>query len=245
VTAEFRPENPLEDALLYAFKTHDETMLLAELATGDLYLPADEMPEQEMELVAQPGDEFPLTTVSAPDGTEYVAAFSSLAQLAYVRPEGGGYRRIRGRTLAAIAPRDLGLAVNPSGQLGLPLTPEQFAEMVDVPPPDESGYLLGEPKEEPVELREAAGRVAASHQAVRAVYRALLVRSPGARPEHLVGFELDAGVDAQPIIDAAFEECRRAGIERAGFLPLQPGIDSGPVGVFMLERTRPFWTRTQ
>jgi SseB protein C-terminal domain/SseB protein N-terminal domain len=241
----FRPENALEEELLYAFESRDERALLATLAIADLYLPSDEAPEHETELVAEPGDAFPLTTVTAPDGTAYVAAFSSLRQLAYVRPEGGGYRRIRGRTLAAIAPRDLGLALNPSGELGFPLTPAQFAAIVDVPPPEdgESGYLIGEPKEEPAALLDAMRRMADGRTDVRALYRVQVVRAPGAAPEALIGLELDAGVDARPVIDAAVEAGRTSGIERLGLVPLQPGIDSGAVGRFMLEQTQPFWTR--
>jgi hypothetical protein len=247
MTTEFRPENALEEELLYAFESRDERTLLATLAIADLYVPSEEMPEEETEVLAEPGDEFPLVTVRAPDGTEYVAAFSSLKQLAHVRPEGGGYRRIRGRTLAAIAPRDLGLALNPSGELGFPLTPEQFAAIVNIPPPEdgESGYLIGEPKEEPVALLDAMRQMADDRRDIRALYRVQIVRAPNAAPEQLIGLELDSAIDPQVVIDAAAEACRANRVERAGFVPIQPGVDSGAVGRFMLERTKPFWLRSQ
>ncbi|HEV8460392.1 MAG TPA: enhanced serine sensitivity protein SseB C-terminal domain-containing protein [Gaiellaceae bacterium] len=239
----FKPENALEEEMLYAVESHDEQKLHASLAIADVYLPSkDDAPEIPEERSAREGDEFPLPIIDGPDGVSYIAAYSSLNQL--VRAEGSiAYRRIRGRDLARIAPRELGLAVNPAGDLGFPLSPEQLAALVELPPPDdgETGYLLGEPKEEPVELLDAMHRVAESCDGVRAVYRALLVRSPGATPECLVGFELETGVDPQAVIDAAFAMCGERGILRAGFLPIQPGIDSGPVGAFMLERTKPFW----
>lgn len=239
-----RPENALEEELLYAFESHDERTLHSTLAVADLYLPSDDAPEELEERVTREGDEFPLPTIEGPDGTSYIAAYSSLAQM--TRSERApGYRRIRGRDLARIAPRDLGLALNPGG-LGFPLTPEQLAGLVDVPAPDdgESGYLLGEPEEEPVDLLDAMRGLADSRDDVRAVYRVLLVRSPGAVPEHVIGFEVDAQADAQRVVDAAFETCRATGLDRAGFVPIQPGLDSGPVGRFVPGRTQPFWSRS-
>lgn len=242
----FRPENALEEEMLYAFESHDQRTLHATLAIADVYLPSKEdAPEIAEERVAREGDEFPLPIIEGPDGVTYIAAYTSLTQL--VQAEGQiAYRRIRCRDLARIAPRDLALAVNPAGDLGFPLSPQEFAALVELPPPDdgEVGYLLGEPKEEPIELLDAIRRLAESRDGVRAAYRALLVRSPGATPEILIGFELDVGVDAQSVIDAAFNACRQNSVGRAGFLPIQPGIDSGPVGAFMLDQTTPFWTRS-
>lgn len=239
----FRPENALEEEMLYAFESHDERMLHATLAIADVYLPSSDGPGVAEEHIAREGDEFPLPTVEGPDGVTYIAAYSSLAQLA--RAEGPiGYRRMRCRDLARIAPGELGLAVNPAGELGFPLTPEQLASLVELPPPDdgEMGYLLGEPKDEPTELLDTMRRFADSRDDVLALYRALLVRSPGAVPEHLVGVEVAARTDAQAVIDAAFQACRESGIDRAGFIPIQPGVDSGSVGRFMLRQTKPFWT---
>jgi hypothetical protein len=243
-TSGFRPENALEEAMLYAFSSHDERELYSAIAIAEVYLPSHDS-QRVGEQIAHEGDQFPLPTIQGPDGTEFISAFSSLTQLARARPEGGGYRQICGRDLARIAPVDLGLALNPGGDLGLPFTPQQLASLVDAPPPDDgaSGYLLGEPREEPVELLAAARRMADSRNDVSALYRVLLVRSPSAIPEHLIGVEVVDDADAQAAIDAAFEACRDAGIEWAGFVPIQSGIDSGPVGAFMLDRTQPFWVR--
>lgn len=244
MSSTFRPENALEEEMLYAFESHDVHTLDATLAIADVYLPTRDAPDTEAEDVAAAGDEFAFPIIEGPDGGTYIAAYSSLTQLA--RSEGPiGYRRIRCRDLASIAPRDLGLAVNPGGELGFPLSPERLAALVELPPPDdgEAEYLLGEPAEEPVELLDAMRQLAERREDVRAVYRALLVRSPGATPEHLIGLELDSGVDAQAVIDAASEACREISLERVGFIPIQPGIDSGPVGAFMLKQTQPFWKR--
>jgi hypothetical protein len=228
--------------MLYAFEANDSRALHATLALSDLYLPSHAGADEIEEHTARPGEEIPLPTVDGPDGTTYIAAYSSLSQLA--RAEGSiGYMRLRGRDLARLAPPGLGLAVNPAGDLGFPLAADELAALATLEPPDdeEAGYLLGEPKHEPEGLLAAMRQLADARDDVIALYRALLVRTPGATPEHLVGIEVGARTDAQAVVDAAFEACRAAGVDRAGFVPIQPGFDSGPVGRFMLDRTTPFW----
>jgi hypothetical protein len=241
----FRPENALEEALLRAYQADDLQALLPALTIADVYLPADDAPETDREVLAEAGDQIPLPVIDGPDGGRYVPVFSSLAQLAHVRPAGGGYRRLRGRSLAAIVPPDLGVALNPGGALGLPLSPDQVAQLANAPAVDggETQFLLGEPREEPSELLDTMRRFAEERQDVRAAYRALLVRAPGAEPEHVIGLELAAGVDPQPVIDAAADAARAAGVDLLGLLPLQAGVDAGQVGRFMLTQTQPFWRR--
>ena len=242
----FRPENALEEALLGAYESNDLEPLLRTLAIADVFLPAQgEGPDEEQAVTAEQGDEIPLPVLEDEDGFRLVPVFSSLTQLARFRPSGGGYIRLRGRELAAITPPDLGLALNPGGDLGLPLTPEQVADLATATPADggESQFLIGEPREEPVELLETVRRFAESRDDVRAAYRALLVRGPGAEPEHVIGLELVAGADPESVVDAAAEAARASGFERLGFLPLRPGVEAGQVGRFMLARTRPFWAR--
>lgn len=242
----FRPENALEEALLGAYESNDLDHLLRTLAIADVFLPSQgEGPEEEKPMTAEQGDEIALPVLEDEDGVRLVPVFSSLTQLARFRPAGGGYIRLRGRELAAITPPDLGLALNPGGQLGLPLAAEQVAELASAPPPDggESQFLIGEPREEPTELLATITRFAESRDDVRAAYRALLVRSPGAEPEHVIGLELVPSADAEATVDAAASAARAAGFERLGFLPLQPGVEAGQVGRFMLSRTQPFWSR--
>ncbi len=138
----------------------------------------------------------------------------------------------------------MGVAVNPGGELGLSLTPEQLAGLATAEPGDsEAEFLIGEPREEPTELLDVIGRFAQERPEVRAAYRALLVRRPGAEPEHVIGLELRAGADAQAVIDAAAEAAREAGVERLALQPLQPGVEAGQIGRFLLGKTQPFWSR--
>jgi hypothetical protein len=231
----FRPVNALEDALLAARDTGDVSRLLRRLATEDVYIPAPDKPAP---------DELSLPVIDV-EGVTLVPVFTSLTQLARFRPAGGPYVRIRGTALAEIAQPDVGVAINPGGELGLPLTREQLDQLRTPAPAEEEGpeFLIGEPREEPTELLDAIRRFAEDRPEVLAAYRALLVRRPGEEAEPIVGLQLLPGADARPAVDAAAEAASAAGIERLALVPLQEGTDAGEVGRFLVERTQPFWTR--
>lgn len=239
----FRPENELEDALVTALQDERPDTFLAALAEAEVYLPAPgPAPEGEEHVTAQAGDEIPLPVLEQ-GGERFIPVFSSPKQLLRYVPEGTPYLRLSGRALASIWPADCRLALNPRGELGLILSPEQVAAVKDAPEPGASGFLIGEPKEEPRALLEAMRGFAAPRQQIRAAYRGLLVRRAGAQPEPVIGLELDPGADAALIVDAAAEAARAAGVERLALVPLQPGVDGGRVGRFLLEQTEPFYTR--
>lgn len=240
----FRPENALEDALLAARENGDLDHLLVRLALADVFIPSAEPgPDEETRVTARAGEQLALPVIEL-DGASYVPVFTSETQLGRFRPEGGGYLRLPGRALSAVTPDDVGVAVNPGGDLGLSLTPAQLAGLATAEPGDpEAEFLIGEPREEPTELLEAIARFAEKQPEVLAAYRALLVRRRGAEPEHVIGLELGAGVDAETVIDAAAEAAREAGVERLALLPLQPGLEAGQIGRFLLGKTEPFWSR--
>jgi SseB protein C-terminal domain/SseB protein N-terminal domain len=244
VTVTFRPENPLEDALLAARETDDLALLLRALADADVYLPAPgEGPAEERRVTAAHGDSLSLPLLRI-GGRPFVPVFTSLTQLGRFRPEGGGYMKLAGRALPAIWPDGTGLALNPGGDFGLPLGAEQVARLRAAPPAEnDAGFLLGEPKEEPASLLTAVGRFCSARPEVRAAYRALLVRRPGARPEPVVGLELAPEADANAVVDAAAEAVRAAGVDRLALLPLGETRDHGPVARFLVEKTAPFWSR--
>lgn len=240
----FRPENELEDALVTALQDERPDAFLAALAEADVYVPAPgPAPDGEQLVTARAGDEIPLPLLEQ-GGERFVPVFSSPRQLLRYVPAGTPYLRLQGRALASIWPDDCRLALNPRGELGLVLSPEQVAAVKDAPELGTSGYLIGEPKEEPRQLLEAMRAFAAARQQVRAAYRGLLVRRAGAQPEPVIGLELDPGADAPLIVDAAAEAARAAGVERLALVPLQLGVDAGRVGRFLLEQTEPFYVRT-
>jgi hypothetical protein len=184
------------------------------MTAGDLYVPG----ERE-----DGGFALPVVDV---DGMRAVPAFSSLEGLARYRPHGGGYVKLETRALPAIWPDGCGLLLD----LRVTLTADQVASLADAP-----SLLIGEPREEPIEVLEAMRSFAAARPEVRAAYRALLVHG---EPEPVVGLEVAPGAEARAVVEAAGVAARAAGIERLALLAIG---DGGPVAEFLVRRTEPFY----
>jgi hypothetical protein len=243
VSALFLPSNELEESLLAAFRARDRDALLGALAGGELFLPAPEAPAGGERLVlAGEGAELPLPFVEH-DGTRYLAAFSSAEQVLRFAPAGSAYVRLRGASLAAVAPPKTPLVLNPGGEIGVTLTADEVSKLRSATAVRSRGFAIGEPKEEPVELLDALSRFADESGGVVAAYRALLVHHPDATEEFAVGFELRDGVDAPALLAGAAECARAVGFENVGFVVLGDGRPAGRVDAFLVEHTRPFYTR--
>jgi hypothetical protein len=229
----FRPENALEDALLAGLEDGDVDRFLVALGDADVYVPAadEETPPR--------GGALQLPVVDV-DGEQLVPIFTSLTQLARFRPHGTAYLGLPG---AALATGDVGVVVNPGGDLGLTLTPAQLSRLGTVAPEAaDAELLIGEPREEPLALLDAMRRFAADRPDILAAYRAMLVRRAGS-PEPVIGLELRRGADARASVEAAAAAAADAGIERLALLALDPDVEPDRIGRFLLERTQPFWTR--
>jgi SseB protein N-terminal domain/SseB protein C-terminal domain len=224
----FRPENELEEALAASAREHDVAPLLSALAEADVFLPA---PEQ----VPDASGNLQLPTIEH-EGTTYVPVFTSAAQLARSAPDGTRFVRIAGRALATFWPPECSLVLNPGGDLGAVLSPEQVAEVLEAPPPDRA-LAIGEPREEPEELLEAIRRFAEGRPEIEAAYRGLLVRRGGV-PENVVGLELTSGADETAVMA---EAARAAGVESVALVPLRRDGPQSDVTRFLLERTEPFY----
>jgi hypothetical protein len=245
----FQPQNELEEVLLDAARTGDVVELLGVMGRSDLYVPTPTAgPAEEQRVEARAGDELPLPLLERA-GVQYVVAYTSEAQLAAVPAAGTGYMRIGGAALAAVVPPELALVLNPGGDLGITIRPEQLAELRErsvepEPDPDEQGFLVGEPREEPVELLAVMRDFAERTDSVAAAYRGLLLRRRGGIPEPVIGLELAGGGDEAAVIEAAAHAAREAGIDSLALVPIRRSGDEGPVVRFLLERTEPFFVRS-
>jgi SseB protein C-terminal domain/SseB protein N-terminal domain len=240
----FRPENDLEHALVAALRG-DREQLLGALAEAELYLPAADAPPGERRVVARAGDTVPLPFLEL-EGVRYVPAFTSLPRLAEFAAEGGPYLRIAGKVLASIWPEGCSLALNPGGTVGLALGAAEVSRIAHAAQPAEAGVTVGEPREEPTRLLETLSAFGERTPELRALYRALLRRRPDRRPEIVIGLAVEDGesdeAELPELLEAAGRAAREAGFEAVAFLPVGSG-DGGDVERFMLERTRPFWSR--
>jgi hypothetical protein len=236
----FRAENEVEHALLAAVRGERE-LLFPALAEAELYLPAPAAPDEGTEVVAEAGDDVPLPFLER-DGVRYVPAFTSETRYREFAPGGGPYMRISGRALAAIWPEGCSLALNPGGAVGLGLAADEVARLRRAEPPGEETLVIGEPREEPVQLLEAMREFGERTPAVQALYRGLVLRRPSHRPQLVIGLELVGG-DEQAVLAEAGHAAREAGAGALGFLLIGRG-EPNAVERFLLERTRPFWVRS-
>lgn len=188
---EMAPENELEEAMLAASRgQRDQASFLAALGGAELLLPK----AQGVDTGSLPG---PSETLELPlferDGRHYVPAFTSLRQLRLALPGGGGYYALPARALAESWAPEHWLAINPGGELGLPLSPREVAALSSRPGVEPvplglgTKVVLGDPAQEPTLLLQALSELARRHPQVEAAYRYLGSPRLAARPRELGG----------------------------------------------------------
>ncbi len=123
----FRPENELEAAMQAAARDeHRAGDFYRSLYASELYVPSPgPAPPSDRWARAGEGEEIELPVVTDRDGRSYVPVFTSMTQLLKYVPEGAGYMRMKGQALVSIWPEDCWMALNPKGDLGVALPPEQ------------------------------------------------------------------------------------------------------------------------
>lgn len=162
------------------------------------------------------------------DGSPYVAAYTSAEQ--YARGAGTQpHMELTGKELAALMADELGLAVNPGADLGLPVR----ADGVRVIRGEHRTVRLGEPETEPVELLASLESAFAATPAVLSARRA--VAQVGAEPPALlIGILPDRTVD----------DWERAGTEAVRpYAVVFLDDEADPVARWMNEHTTPFYVR--
>jgi SseB protein C-terminal domain/SseB protein N-terminal domain len=236
------PDNHVESVLLRASRQQaDGGELLVALADAELLVPvAGSPPAAQPDRVRLPAFE--------DQGRRYVPVFTSPAQLERYG-HGGGHLRLRGRELAAMLNDATGMAVNPRGDLGLPLSPDQVRTMTGTATPASSRSLgagqavrLGEPAEEPTRLLEAIAAGLATSQEVRAAYRALLQADADQAPRLVVGLELDDPAAGQRLLEVVGRAARELADRELDLVAFGEDGDGG-VGTWMQLHTRPFYRR--
>ncbi|MGC5021702.1 enhanced serine sensitivity protein SseB C-terminal domain-containing protein [Micromonospora sp. DT47] len=160
--------------------------LLAALADGELWLslPAGAPADDEIQL-----------PIVAMDGHPLVVVYTSAEQ--YARGAGEGTHAVmRGRDLADRLPAELGLAVNPGGEYGLPIRPVGVRAMSGGAHTLRAGQQvrLGLPAEEPEELLAALAERLRAVPAVASARRAWM-QVGDEPPGLLIGVALDPATD--------------------------------------------------
>ncbi|MEU5188641.1 enhanced serine sensitivity protein SseB C-terminal domain-containing protein [Streptomyces klenkii] len=182
------PANKLEETLAAAKagSIPPEDILTA-LAAAELWMPLPESPG------GAKGTRLPVMAI---DGLPHVAVYTSAHQLKVCAGD-VAHAVMGARELISAIPQELGLALNPGGEVGLPI------HAAGVQAVRESGrktvqagenIRLGEPAEEPVALLAALRRALAAVPAVSAARRAL-VQVGEQHPGLLIGVTVSGAVE--------------------------------------------------
>jgi hypothetical protein len=175
-----------------------------------------------------------------------IPVFSSMVQLLRYVPEGTAYLRARGRDLASLWPEDAWMALNPRGDLGTMLTPEQVRGLggtIRPPEAGQAGVVVGEPEEEPRALLEVIELYCRRTPEVRAAYRALLRPEEGGT-QVVIGLEVDDGAEWDRIRRTVSEAARESGVASFALVPVRADRP-GTVARYLIERTEPFYRREE
>jgi hypothetical protein len=235
------PNNPVEETLVAAKAGQVAGDRVVDvLADADLWVP---LPRGATDTQGA----LPIMII---DEAKYVAVYTSEEQ--FKRCAGDmSYAVAPGRAFVQTLPPELGLAVNPGGEVGLPIPPAALQAMRD-----EEGVaagtrvMLGEPAEEPHDLLEALrAAFAAAAPEVTTARRAW--GKVGAYPEGLLlGIETTPDDDSsrQSALNAVDGALQRSPVQfgvDTVFLDAQLSADEDPLSAWFLEHTQPFYTRPE
>jgi hypothetical protein len=178
------------------------------------------------------------------DEQPYVAVYTSDEQFA----RGAGelpHTVLSGRELAALMAPELGLAINPGGELGLPLRPEGVRRLRGGAVPAGTQIRIGAPAEEPVDLLAALRAAFAAAPAVLEA-RCALAQVGHEAPTLLIGMRPDQRItgwqeSAVAVVRGVAAQVRAPHPVDATFLT----DDTDPVTAAMLHRTEPFYRRDE
>lgn len=225
----FDAQNALEEALIAAYYADEKEPLLAALAQHHVLLPR----------VAAETDESMTLPTMEHEGRSYVPVFTSQAQAERGAPEQAEWSQVVMGQLAAEWPAEIGVLLNPGGQLGATLDGADIRALAPsegLTIPAGSDLRVGVPAEEPEELRQAVDRWASERPDVVAVHRAL-VQIDRDQPKLFLGIEVAPGADAGDAVGSCSAHIRGVAV-----MALEPDADD-PVTNFMRGRDDPLFRR--
>ncbi len=230
------PSNAVEQTLAAARagEATDER-LLAALAEAELWVP---LPAGESEGRAA----LPIMVI---DDAKYVVVYTSEEQFELCA---GKYSAAvtPGRAFARSLPAELGIAVNPGGEVGLPIKPVGVQAIRGEEIPDDAGnqILLGEPSEEPSALLDVLrGAFAAVPEIVSA--RRAWSKVGDQQEGLLLGIEItpDDGRTRRSAVDAVTGALDRSAVA----YPVDSVFltdPAEPITAWFLKNTEPFYRRS-
>jgi SseB protein C-terminal domain/SseB protein N-terminal domain len=239
----FTPQNPLEVMMVEAHAGRMEMgALMTALLTSLVYLVPGEGSE---------GSELSLAALEGRDGGRYIPAFTDRSRLERF----SGSDRAASvplRDLAPDWPAEVSLVIDPGDPIELVLPGRDFRRIADEREPGVeetvpagTSVMIGDPAEEPEAVLGAIARTCSGRPEVVAAYRAQLhVNRAGERPHLAIGLVVDApSEDAHELRREVARSATAAGAEQVSVVVLDRVAEGDAVAAYMLERTRPFYSR--
>jgi len=245
----FEPQNDLEAALAdAAAEDAGFQAVAAALAAAELWIPQPPGEATGAASDADEGEEILLPLLEH-EGRTYVPVFTSEHQFRIGAPEGMAAVRVPGSAVLASWPEEHGMAVNPGGEIGVAIAPEDVRAL-GRPTMSErrlssgASVLLGEPAVPPTEVLDAVARACSEEGVVRSAYRALMTveGEDDAEPDLVIGVELDPSVEPQPVLERLGRAAHGASGERVSFVLVDEARLSS-IARFMVLETDPFYRR--
>ena len=219
------------------------------LLTSPLYVITDEEGEGARNL--SEGDTLAIVNFTMPDGTPYVPVFTSLPELQKTLDEPGNYVSLQGWDLFNMV-RGADVVVNPANENGIHMTPafieqvlQHFAVTTNVVE-EETQVMVGQPAQDPVELKQAIAAVFERDGSVQSAHLCLMVK-PGNDRSLLIGVVFRPGQERRDVFNIA-------GAAAGPFIPPDHALDfiiirdadeSGVTGTLLRDGDHFFRARTQ
>jgi hypothetical protein len=239
----FTPQNPVEVMMVEA---HAGRMSMSALMTALLTSPVHLVPGDDSD-----GDELSLAAREGRDGGLYIPAFTARSRLE--RFSGSDRSAsVPLRDLAASWPAEVSLVIDPGDPVELVLPGQDFRRIAggrepggEQTVPGGTSVMIGDPADEPEAVLAAVALTCSGRPEVIAAYRAQLhVDRAGERPHLAIGLVVDApSEDHDELRREVARSATAAGADQVSVVVLDSVAEGDAVAAYMLEQTRPFFSR--
>jgi hypothetical protein len=239
---DFIPENDLERAMVAAAEDGGRFgEFLAALRAADIFLPGRETLDTPHQQPITDDEEIVLPVVDW-QGQESVPVFSSLTRLQAAVPDAPSYMAFHFSDLAE-AWGDHWMILNPGNPVGLPLSPAMIRGETDrLTIPAGSEVIIGEPAAVDPRVTAAIAARAQADDHIAAAHVAEVILSAAAeKPQLVVGIEVVAGADAEPVLSGMLEELTASGTAGSAGVVLVDRADPNAMARWMLDRDQPVY----
>lgn len=219
------------------------------LLTAPLHVITDEEGQGDRNFT--PGETVGIVNFSMNDGTPYIPVFTSISELQKTLDEPANFFSIQGWDLFSMV-QGADVVINPASESGIHLTPDFLAQVLQhfaataVTVEEETQVMVGQPAQDPAELKKAVAAVFERDGSVQSAHLCLMVK-PGNDRSLLIGVVFRPGQERREIFNIA-------GTAAGPFIPpdhaldfmiIRDAGDDGVAGMLLRDGDHFFRARTQ